>query len=65
MDSGLQIVLDHDLPAAGYQELLSLDLSRFRLGPLLYDRAQQRWRSELDEAAAPPNQAPPETQSGS
>jgi hypothetical protein len=57
--SGLQIVLDHDLPAEGYQQLLTLDLSRFRLGPIHYDRAQQRWRSELDEAASPPD-----TQSG-
>jgi hypothetical protein len=62
--SGLQIVLDHDLPADGYQELLSLDLSRFRLGPLHYDRAQQRWRSELDEAAPPPDSAAPENQPG-
>jgi hypothetical protein len=48
--SGLQVVLDYDLPAEGYQQLLSLDLSLFRFGPLHYDRAQQRWRSELDEA---------------
>ncbi len=48
--SGLQIVLDQDLPAEGYQQLLTLDLSRFRLGPVHYDRIQQRWRSELDEA---------------
>jgi hypothetical protein len=52
--SGLQIVLDHDLPPEGYQQLLSLDPSRFHLGPLHYDRAQQRWRSELDEAASAP-----------
>jgi hypothetical protein len=48
--TGLQIILDHDLPADGYQQLLTLDLSPFRLGPLHYDRAQTRWRSELDEA---------------
>jgi hypothetical protein len=63
-DSGLQIVLDHDLPADGYQQLLSLDLSRFRLGPLHYDRSQQRWRSELDEAAPPADPDPPGNQSG-
>jgi hypothetical protein len=62
--SGLRIVLDHDLPADGYQQLLRLDLSRFRLGPLHYDLAEQRWRSELDEAALPPNPAPLENQSG-
>jgi len=50
--SGLQIVLDHDLPAEGYRQLLTLDLSKFRLGPVHYDRTQQRWRSELDEAAS-------------
>jgi hypothetical protein len=49
--AGLQIILDHDLPADGYRQLLILDLSSFRLGPLHYDRAQHRWRSELDEAA--------------
>ena len=47
--SGLRIVLDHDLPPEGYQQLLTLDLSRYRLGPVHYDRVHQRWRSELDE----------------
>jgi hypothetical protein len=51
-DTGLRIVLDHDLPADGYRQLLSLDLARFRLGPVHYDRAERRWRSETDEAAA-------------
>ena len=49
--TGLQIILDHDLPADGYRQLLTLDLSPFRLGPLHYDHVQHRWRSELDEAA--------------
>jgi hypothetical protein len=49
--SGLRIVLDHDLPAEGYQQLITLDLSCYRLGPVHYDRSQRRWRSELDEAA--------------
>jgi hypothetical protein len=48
--SGIQVVLDHDLPAAGYEQLLGLDLSRFRFGPVHYDRHRQRWRSEVDEA---------------
>jgi len=47
--SGIQVVLPPDLPAAGYDQLLALDLSRFRFGPVHYDQAQQRWRSELDE----------------
>jgi hypothetical protein len=50
--SGLSIVLGHDLPEEGYQQLLTLDLTRYRLGPLHYDRAEGRWRSELDEAAS-------------
>jgi hypothetical protein len=50
--SGLQIVLDTDLPAEGYQQLLTLNLSQFRSGPVHYDRAGRRWRSEIDEAGA-------------
>ena len=45
----LQIVLEVDLPASGYQALLSLDLSKFHTGPLHYDRNRGAWRSELDE----------------
>lgn len=48
--SGLQIVLDPDLPEDGYQQLIDLDLSRFRFGPVRYDRGERRWRSDLDEA---------------
>lgn len=51
--SGLRIILDYDLPPEGYQQLLALDLSLFRAGPVHYDRAGRRWRSELDEAASP------------
>jgi hypothetical protein len=50
--SGLRIILEDDLPAEGYQQLITLDLSLFHLGPVHYDRAQQRWRSELDEATS-------------
>jgi hypothetical protein len=59
--SGLQIILDHNLPADGYRQLLTLDLSPFRIGPLHYDLTQHRWRSELDEAATverPPDSQP-------
>jgi hypothetical protein len=38
------------LPDVAYQQLVGLDLARFHLGPLHYDRQQRRWRSELDEA---------------
>jgi hypothetical protein len=50
--SGLRIVLDLDLPPEGYQQLLTLNLSQFRFGPVHYDRAERRWRSEIDEAEA-------------
>jgi hypothetical protein len=53
-DTGLQIVLEADLPADAYRELVTMDLSQFSLGPLHYDQARHRWRSELDEAAAGP-----------
>ena len=38
------------LPADAYRALMSLDLSRFRTGPLHYDWHRGEWRSELDEA---------------
>ncbi len=53
-DTGLQIVLEEDLPGDAYRELVAMDLSRFRYGPLHYDQARHRWRSERDEAAAGP-----------
>jgi len=49
--TGLRIVLEADLPQGAYEQLAVLDLSRFAVGPLHYDRALGRWRSELDEAA--------------
>jgi len=47
--SGIQVVLEADLPTEGYEQLLSLDFSRFERGPLHYDRQLGGWRSELDE----------------
>ena len=49
--SELKIILEPDLPVAAYQDLTSLDLSAYRIGPLHYDRQRRVWRSELDEAA--------------
>jgi hypothetical protein len=49
--TGLRIVLEADLPQRAYEQLATLDLSRFTVGPLHYDRAHGTWRSELDEAA--------------
>ncbi|WP_153452252.1 hypothetical protein [Streptomyces smaragdinus] len=48
----LRIVVEAGLPAEAYEQLLTLDLASFRIGPLHYDRDAGRWRSELDEAAA-------------
>ena len=53
--SGLRVVLEADLPDTAYQQLIGLDLAKFQLGPLHYDRQQRRWRSELDEARARPS----------
>jgi hypothetical protein len=50
-DSRLRIVIEADLPAEAIGPLVALDLSQFRIGPLHYDKAAGRWRSELDEAA--------------
>lgn len=48
--TGLQVVLEPDLPAQAYQELLTFDFAALRRGPLHYDQHHRRWRSELDEA---------------
>jgi hypothetical protein len=50
--TGLRIALDADLPAEAYRQLHELDLASYRIGPLHYDRAAHRWRSELDEVAS-------------
>jgi hypothetical protein len=47
--SRLQIVLEADLPTDAYRQLVGLDLSTIRQGPLHYDRQRSEWRSELDE----------------
>jgi hypothetical protein len=47
--SGAQVVLEPDLPAESYRQLLSFDLTTVRRGPLHYDVHRRRWRSELDE----------------
>jgi len=49
--TGLLIRLDARLSDAAWNQLRELDLSAFRYGPISYDRANGRWRSELDEMA--------------
>jgi hypothetical protein len=46
----LQIVLEAGLPSAAYQQLVELDLSTIKQGPVHYDSRRGVWRSELDEA---------------
>lgn len=48
--TGLEVILESDLPDDGYRQLFGLDLSQFELGPVHYDRHRRRWRSERDEA---------------
>jgi hypothetical protein len=59
--SGVQVVLEPDLPAESYRQLLTFDLSTVRRGPLHYDLHRRRWRSELDEersTTSPPTVQP-------
>lgn len=49
--TGVQVVLEPDLPAESFRQLLTFDLATIRRGPLHYDLARQCWRSELDEQA--------------
>lgn len=49
--TGVQVVLEPDLPAEGYRQLLNFDLSAIQRGPLHYDQHRKQWRAELNEAA--------------
>jgi hypothetical protein len=51
--TGIQVVLESDLPEQAYQQLFGFDLTTIRRGPLHYDRHHNRWRSELDEQQKP------------
>lgn len=48
--TGVQIVLEPDLPDAAYEELLNFDLAAVKRGPVHFDRHRGEWRSVLDEA---------------
>jgi hypothetical protein len=50
--TGLQVVLEPDLPTEAYRRLVELDLSAYRHGPVRYDRSRNAWRS--NSAAEPP-----------
>jgi hypothetical protein len=44
--TGIQIVLESDLPPQAHQQLLSVDLTTIHPGPLRYDRYSGTWRSD-------------------
>jgi hypothetical protein len=43
--TGLQIVLEPDLPIEAYRQLVTLDLTAFDGGPVRYDRSRSAWQS--------------------
>jgi hypothetical protein len=43
--TGLQVVLEPDLPIEAYRRLVTLDLSAFRDGPVGYDRSRNAWQT--------------------
>jgi hypothetical protein len=47
--TGLQVVLEPDLPTEAYRRLVELDLSAFRHGPVRYDRSRSTWRCNPTE----------------
>ncbi|MCA1672536.1 MAG: hypothetical protein LC799_10145 [Actinobacteria bacterium] len=47
--TGLQIVLESELPLEAYQQLFLVNFSGISRGPLHYDRKRGQWRAELDE----------------
>ena len=47
--TGVQVVLEPDLPDEAFEQLLVFDLAAIRRGPLHYDRHRRQWRSELNE----------------
>jgi hypothetical protein len=58
--TGIQIVLEPDLPPESYRQLLGVDLASLQQGPLHYDQHRQQWRVQLGEAAqtTPPPTTP-------
>lgn len=47
--TGLQVVLESDLPLAAYRQLFLVNLPDFAQGPLRYDRDERGWRAQLDD----------------
>lgn len=49
--SGLQIVIESDLPEIAYRQLQQLNLAQFNSGPIHFDRNLGCWRADGGEAA--------------
>jgi hypothetical protein len=56
--TGIQVVLEPDLPEQAHQQLFRFDLTTIHRGPLRYDRHHNQWRSELDEQQKPVSGCP-------
>ena len=50
--TGLQVVLEPDLPIEAYRQLVTLDLSSLHGGPARYDRSRNAWQSNAAGASA-------------
>lgn len=46
INSGLQIVVESDLPEIAFRQLSDLDLAQFRTGRVRFDRALDCWRAD-------------------
>ncbi|MGH3867717.1 MAG: hypothetical protein ACRDQ4_16595 [Pseudonocardiaceae bacterium] len=58
--TGVQVVLEPDLPPESYRQLLGFDFSSIQRGPLRYDQHHKQWRAELVDATTttPPPTTP-------
>jgi hypothetical protein len=50
--TGLQVVLERDLPIEAYRQLVTLDLSSLHGGPVRYDRSRNAWQSNPTSKSA-------------
>lgn len=50
-NSGLQVMLESDLPEIAYRQLHQLNLAQFSSGPIHFDRGLGCWRADREEAA--------------
>jgi hypothetical protein len=50
--TGLQVVLEPDLPIEAYRRLVTLDVSSLHGGPVRYDRSRNAWQSNAAGASS-------------